>query len=402
MGPADSSTARSKTRWLLIALGLTAAFLLLPDFSSHPAAHSVASSSSAGFSVPQPALDDGTSIGPLADALPDPLAASSSLPAPILNPALQPPAAATLVPPSLEDLKSTPPFSTPASTTPSKAIIGIADPDDDPAWISTLLPSWTPYLYSHAPDAALRLPSPRGREAAAYLSFLVAYYDALPEIMVFIHGARYQWHADDPMYDMLPSIQRLDLRAVQHRGYVSLRCTWWPGCPVFVRPRPGKADDAGAMHSIDGLYAAAWAEFFPGVAVPGEVGAPCCAQFAVSRAQVLKRGKAEYERYLAWVLAERETSMRVGEVFEYLWHVIFGRSAMMCDQPAGECFCEVFGHCGLECPNERECKGRYWRLPWKVGALEGWPEEGQGVDGMPFEGWWENATLRDEKVYGES
>jgi hypothetical protein len=28
-------------------------------------------------------------------------------------------------------------------------------------------------------------------------------YHALPELMVFIHGERYQWHNDDPLYGIL-------------------------------------------------------------------------------------------------------------------------------------------------------------------------------------------------------
>ena len=30
--------------------------------------------------------------------------------------------------------------------------------------------------------------------------YIIDNYDTLPDVMVFIHSLRYQWHNDDPLY----------------------------------------------------------------------------------------------------------------------------------------------------------------------------------------------------------
>ena len=62
--------------------------------------------------------------------------------------------------------------------------------------------------------------------------------------------------------------------------------------------------------------------------MPEELGAACCAQFAVSRQQVLARSVEEYMSYRQWVLDTEEDDTKSGRIMEYLWHVIFGREAV--------------------------------------------------------------------------
>ena len=77
--------------------------------------------------------------------------------------------------------------------------------------------------------ANLTVAKNKGNEASAYLTYLITHYHNLPDYMVFIHGKRYQWHNDDPMYDHVPIIRNLRLAHVDKVGYASLRCTWEPG-----------------------------------------------------------------------------------------------------------------------------------------------------------------------------
>lgn len=75
--------------------------------------------------------------------------------------------------------------------------------------------------------------------------------------------------------------------------------------------------------------------------VPIEVGTPCCAQFAVSKQQVLLRPLNDYVRYRQWLLDTDLEDSISGRVFEYLWHVIFGRSAVYCPDVA-QCYRDVY------------------------------------------------------------
>jgi len=67
---------------------------------------------------------------------------------------------------------------------------------------------------------------------------------------------------------------------------------------------------------------------FGSTEIPALIGAPCCAQFAVSREQIRKRPKKEYIRYRQWVLGTELSDAKSGRVMEFLWHVIFGQNAV--------------------------------------------------------------------------
>lgn len=62
--------------------------------------------------------------------------------------------------------------------------------------------------------------------------------------------------------------------------------------------------------------------------VPGEVGAACCAQFAISKDRVLQRPLSDYEGFRKWVIDTELNDAMSGRVLEFLWHVIFGMDAV--------------------------------------------------------------------------
>jgi len=188
------------------------------------------------------------------------------------------------------------------------------------------------------------------------------------------------------MYDGLPTIKSLNLSYVKHMGYTSLRCTWDPGCPNEMRPARKLSWDEDAF-GIRNAYHDAYTTIFAdagtpttnAIQVPSTVGAPCCAQFAVSRAQIQRTPLLRYElaRQWLWDTAPALPASVSGRVMEYLWHILFGMDAVNC--PDTEvCFCEGFGVCNLTCPMEGWCEGRYWKTAFGMGWNKKWPFEGQG------------------------
>lgn len=65
-----------------------------------------------------------------------------------------------------------------------------------------------------------------------------------------------------------------------------------------------------------------------GELAPTLVGAACCAQFAVSKDQVLARPLSDYERFREWIVETEKSDAKSGRVLEFLWHVIFGKDAV--------------------------------------------------------------------------
>ena len=161
----------------------------------------------------------------------------------------------------------------------------------------------------------------------AYLTYIIDNYASLPSILAFLHSHRSgflsAWHTDTPLHSNVDALRMLKLDFVTENGYVNLRCNHNPGCleehtlNAHVTPAVYEEAFKGTTTEIIG----------PGKA-PEKVGAACCAQFAVSREQVLKRPLGDYERFREWILQTEETDAKSGRVMEFLWHVIFGKDAV--------------------------------------------------------------------------
>ncbi|KAF2746682.1 hypothetical protein M011DRAFT_403778 [Sporormia fimetaria CBS 119925] len=257
---------------------------------------------------------------------------------------------------------------------------------DDVEWLDTYFADWTKNVYVvDDASAPLTVPKNKGREAMAYLTYIIDRYDTLPSISIFLHSLRYQWHNEDPMYDGAPVLRNLRLPHVLRRGYVSLRCTWVIGCPAELWPRnPSRFRKNDDRAKTEVAYADAFRILFPGTPVPDIVGAHASSQFAVSREQIRARPKKEYERMRAWLLLTPLPDAISGRVLEYMWHIVFGMPAVDC-QDAGECFCQTFGLCNLTC-SQKECLKRYRLAPF-TNIPKGWPEVGPGTHGWPERGW---------------
>ena len=189
------------------------------------------------------------------------------------------------------------------------------------------LARWITYVYStdKEPGASFSLPLNKGREAMAYLTFIIDNYDGLPETTAFIHAASQQWHNDVVGDKTTEIIRNLRVDTIQAKGYVNLRCHLDPGCPFAVFPlSPSeidiKNDDTRAR------FAKYYRDLFnvSKEAIPREIGSVCCAQFAVSRNRIRQRPREDYIRMREWAIHVHLDSFGVGWVFEKVWHIVFG------------------------------------------------------------------------------
>jgi hypothetical protein len=195
--------------------------------------------------------------------------------------------------------------------------------DDETNWLPNLLPAWNHSIYlTDRPRNSSSTFGGKGHEALVYLNYVIEHYDSLSDIVIFLHANRYQWHNDDPLYDNANALSRLQLNHVQRQGYVNLRCAWRPGCPSEIKPFK---DALGPLSNELGMrtapvYAHAFQQLFPELEVPVDVGVPCCAQFAVTRARIQKRSKDNYTTLRQWLLDTHYDDKISGRLFEYMWH----------------------------------------------------------------------------------
>ncbi|RYP19188.1 hypothetical protein DL765_003503 [Monosporascus sp. GIB2] len=286
---------------------------------------------------------------------------------------------------------ATPPISTSPRVEPRVELVVAAVKADNTSWIPEHFPFYPTHIYiADDPTAPLTVEKNIGHESNVYLTYIIDNYHKLPDIVIFLHGRRYQWHNEDPLYDGVPPLQKLQIPYIVKHGFATLRCSWLLGCPLEIKPDLNadvKWDhpEADQRAKTEAIYARAFTELFPGRPVPDAVGVHCGAQFAVTKERILGTTVEEYKSYRNWLWTTGLTDEFSGRVMEYSWHQILGQPPVDCPH-AGECFCQKFGMCDLKC-EDYGCEKTYF---FNFGELpDNWPEEGPGTDGWPLRNWTE-------------
>ncbi|KAF2085935.1 hypothetical protein K490DRAFT_12657, partial [Saccharata proteae CBS 121410] len=215
---------------------------------------------------------------------------------------------------------------------PDKIVVMGKMSDEDTTWVAEDLPDWQHAIYlvdAPANTTEPHTPLNKGREAMAYLTYIIDHYGSFPSVVAFIHSHRDKfWHSDGmPGRGNWLALRVLNTDYIQDAGYASLRCALGPGCPAEVQP----FREAGPLNvAYERNMSSVWEAFWPGEECPKIIAAPCCAQFAVSGAQIMKREREEYVRYRDWLVETSIGDSNSGRIFEYLWHVIFGQDPVFC------------------------------------------------------------------------
>lgn len=225
----------------------------------------------------------------------------------------------------------------------------------DTQWLNTSLTALVPpqgslqvvrYVQNDM-SAPFHPPANRGNEAMTYLSYILDFWDELPDIAVFMHGAMINWHTNALLNDSSPVLlQHLNQDKVVREGYVNLRCQWEPGCPGHIQPHNQTYDPSKEEQQ---LFLLAWQELFPAAApdaahVPELVAQPCCSQFAVSRDALRRVPQSTYRHLQTWLAETVIGSGYAGMIFEYVWQYLFLGAAISCPDPR-ICYCDTYGVC---------------------------------------------------------
>jgi hypothetical protein len=241
-----------------------------------------------------------------------------------------------------------PPRTRPATpgTTIQRLIIKVKLEGQDTAWLKELGPTWQHEyitidpMYTHAHPEAHR--PDKGRITNAYLTWIIENYNNLHETMVFMPPVD-AWEQDT--FDYRKALPKLQVPFVQQSGFVNLRC------PSHKSPtscndkalRPYNPSHEFRTLEVD--IPETYKYFFSNSTdVPQHIATVLGAAFAVSKAQVQKRSLDDYLRYWTWLNTTKMDDDSSGLLFEYLWHVVFGKEAVFCPDPV-ECECNVYGRC---------------------------------------------------------
>lgn len=180
-----------------------------------------------------------------------------------------------------------------------------------------------------------------------YITYIINHYYALPDVVLFTHAHVGAWHNNDLHAWQTPLMLReLNYRRVLSKGYMSLRCHWYPGCPSWIHPNETSLNGEKVEESV---FGESFLDLFGYQSlIPMTFGAPCCAQFAVSRSRILENSLREYLHWRDWLISTPLQDEISGRVMEYLWQYLFSprdhRSPVLCPREHA-CYCDGYGIC---------------------------------------------------------
>lgn len=222
--------------------------------------------------------------------------------------------------------------------------------DDDNLWIDFELgdliepngPLSTAIYVVNDKEAQYHPPENKGHEAIVYLTYIIDFYDDLPDVSLFMHGHGVAWHNNDLLnLSSALMVRHLNLEKVEREGYMNLRCHWSPGCPDWLHPNEVEYD-GNKQEQL--LFAPAWKQLFPEAPVPDVLSQPCCSQFAVTRARIRETPRERFVAMRDWILGTDLADEDSGRIFEYCWQYLFHHTTSFCPEPR-ICYCDGYGVC---------------------------------------------------------
>lgn len=158
----------------------------------------------------------------------------------------------------------------------------------------------------------------KGHEASTYLSFIINHYNFLPPYIAFIHGHEDAWHQKHPL-GILGAIRTAKKESFD---YISLN--------VKGHPEAGGVYDVEnpEEHNVNAfaLIRKNWDTLFRpycNIELPRFLFHDSCAQFLVSRENILRHPIDAYKKWFDFVITHDPTK-DTATAFEFIWHVIFG------------------------------------------------------------------------------
>ena len=231
----------------------------------------------------------------------------------------------------------------PSAATYTRALVIPRMKDENITWIANELPDLDTVIYvANDPSAPLHPPKNKGHEVMIYLTYIIDHYDDLPDISIFMHAHRWTHHNNHLLgHDAVQMIRRLNSDYATRKGYVNMRCEWYPGCPEWLHPDNAKESLAKQEEEV---LSRSWRELFPTSPIPKALGQACCAQFALSRERILSLSLSRYIFYRDWVMRTPLSNYVSGRIWEYTWQFLFTAQSTVC--PAEHiCYCDGFGVC---------------------------------------------------------
>ena len=171
----------------------------------------------------------------------------------------------------------------------------------------------------------------RGREASAFLKYIINNYDNLPNKIAFIHGHETAYHQRYP-YGILKAIENAN---IDKYGYISLNNELQSIIlqnNKFDRNHPKVIFGTDDVHHLE--MKNRWSELYEkelNYEFPKALRYQRSAQFIVTKEKIRSHSKKFYQDLYNYVIDLKNDDYTTSVVLEFSWHMIFGETPDMCN-----------------------------------------------------------------------
>lgn len=205
---------------------------------------------------------------------------------------------------------------------PSNTIVVISRFDRDTAWTRKLTKrGYVVLIYEHgetgSPNNPYNLNKNKGKEASAYLKYIIDKYDSLPEYSVFLHDEKRAWHHEGNIADRVLDNQNSTQQYFNFNSRVcsTIRNDIWPDMKEFF-------DTFLAPYIGPKEYFGDWT-----------VNHLCCAQFVCHRDKIRQHPRRMYRAIYRWIMKTDKSYQITGRLLEWTWRIIFNPSKFKLKKP---------------------------------------------------------------------
>ncbi|PVH82479.1 hypothetical protein DL98DRAFT_414800 [Cadophora sp. DSE1049] len=229
---------------------------------------------------------------------------------------------------------------------PSVNLVVAATSKEDYSWVKDLkVPGMmvVPYIADDL-NATHHAQKNKGHEAMMYHQYFYDFYDDLPDISILIHSQQRSWHVEQLLdQSMIFSLNHLDLREVQRRGFLNLRVTWGVGCSSGSMNTTRVNEESGTSPEQKEMQEAFRANFNL-YDIPEILATPCCSQIAVTKERIRSVPREQYLHHIEWLLNTKLSDSISGRTWEHMWQYLFLEKSIDCPLEH-KAYCRLYHIC---------------------------------------------------------
>lgn len=187
----------------------------------------------------------------------------------------------------------------------TKKHVIIAHYNEDLYWTKNLI---YPYTVISKHNLAKDVAPNKGNEASSYLQYIITNYENLPDICIFVHGHRNDWH---------------------HKQNIDEKINCLDFCYNYYNINELCLNQLDSLNnapvSLDALnrYINLFNDILNKTIIVENLKYRASAQFYVKKNNILINSKETYIKLYMFLMTTDVVSFWSGRFFEYLWHFIF-------------------------------------------------------------------------------